>query len=125
MTAGCLGDIISEDDIFLSPDAEAVIVLGTRRECLLVDSYALVKAADGLATLAFDLGSQEIEAAAAIESLLVAANGDLLALRRAHRRCRRELEERWPAGTELIKAFFYLSAARRQVEGAWKLAGNS
>ncbi len=82
----------------------------------MIDRLALIGAADELEMLAIDLGDREVQEMVAIESLVRAANGDIGALRRAHRHCRQKVSELWPAEGPLLRAFFYLSAARRQME---------
>ncbi|MGH2734235.1 MAG: hypothetical protein ACRDKZ_01535 [Actinomycetota bacterium] len=82
----------------------------------MIDRRALIDAAEELETLALKLGGDESSSSEAIEGLLRAADGNLAALRRAHRRCERAVSEEWPATRERLRAFFYLSAARRQAE---------
>jgi hypothetical protein len=87
-----------------------------QRKDLSIDRNALVEAANELEILAIDLGEKDVEATKAISSLLGAADGNLAAVRRAHRHCQRRVSELWPAEGPLIRSFFYLGAVRRQMK---------
>lgn len=84
----------------------------------MIDRRALISAADELEKLAITLGERDVEETVAIASLVTSANGNIAALRRAHRHCRRKVSELWSGEGSLLRAFFYLSAARGQVEQA-------
>ena len=71
-----------------------------------------------LKNLALVLGDREDDPTAAVDQLLDATGPDVLALRRAHRQCEREIRDDWPADQALIRAFFYLSAARTRAESS-------
>ncbi len=72
--------------------------------------------ASELIGLALTLGDREDDPKAAVDQLLDATGPDVLALRRAHRQCERDIRDDWPADQSLIRAFFYLSAARIRAE---------
>lgn len=82
----------------------------------MIDRGSLIDAAIRLEALALELGAGQTEADVAIGALMRAADGNVHVLRRAHRHCEREVSEQWPAMVPLLRAFFFLSAARQRVE---------
>ena len=81
------------------------------------DTAEYIHCADQIEALARDLGNHEVDPTLAIEKILFATRGRVLALRRAHRHCEREISQRSPATEGLVRAFFYPSAARIRMEG--------
>ncbi|MGH2755701.1 MAG: hypothetical protein ACRDLB_14900 [Actinomycetota bacterium] len=81
------------------------------------DTVEYIHFADQIEALARELGEHEGDPTVAVERIVSATHGRVLALRRAHRHCEREISQGSPATKGLIRAFFYLSAARIRTEG--------
>jgi hypothetical protein len=77
---------------------------------------AYVGSARDVEQLALDLAQRSVEESLATDELIAAARGDVRVMRRAHRHCELAMAEQWPAGDVLIRAFDYLSVARRALE---------
>lgn len=87
------------------------------------DRNEYIEFADEIEALARDLGRRQVDSRLAVEQILTTTGGRVVALRRAHRHCERDILEEWPADQGLIRAFFYLGAARIRTEG-WNRPAN-
>lgn len=71
--------------------------------------------------MALELSRSGVRGGRAIEVLLEAAAGADV-VRRAHRLAEYAVQNGWPAPHEVVKAFFYLAAARARIDRAHESA---